>query len=75
MAMLAAGFSLKLSRLGGLTQLAAAGVATGFGFFFFNELCGSLAKADVIPPTVAAWIAPMVALLSAFTLLFYTEDG
>jgi lipopolysaccharide export system permease protein len=75
MAVLAAGFSLKLSRLGGLTQLAALGVAAGFGFFFFNELCASLAKADVLPPVVGAWIAPAVALLSAFTLLFYTEDG
>ncbi len=75
MAIMAAGFSLKLARLGGLARLGAAGVAAGFGVFFFDQLCGSLAKADVLPPTVAAWIAPLVALLSAFTLLFYTEDG
>ncbi len=75
MAILAAAFSLKLARLGGLAALAGAGVASGFLFFFFDELCASLAKADVAPPFAAAWIPPILALLSAFTLLFYTEDG
>ncbi|MEI9963744.1 MAG: LptF/LptG family permease [Caulobacteraceae bacterium] len=75
MSVLAAAFSLKLTRLGGLAPLAIAGVASGFGFFFFSQLCEALAKGDVIPPFVAAWIPPILAFLSAFTLLFYTEDG
>ena len=75
MAILAAAFSLKLARLGGLAMLAAAGVASGFLIFFFDELCASLAKANVASPIAAAWIPPILALLSAFTLLFYTEDG
>jgi lipopolysaccharide export system permease protein len=75
MALLAAAFSLKLARLGGLAGLAAAGVACGFAVFFFDQLCASLAKADVVPPFAAAWTPPILALLSAFTLLFYTEDG
>jgi lipopolysaccharide export system permease protein len=75
MSILAASFSLRLSRLGGLTALVGAGAATGFGFFFFNQLCASLAQAEVVPPFVAAWIPPILALLSACTLLFYTEDG
>ena len=53
MAILAAAFSLKLSRLGGLTTLAGIGVGAGFAVFFFNELCGSLARADVLAPVVA----------------------
>jgi len=75
MAVLAAAFSLKLTRLGGLAGLAGAGVAGGFGVFFLNQLSASLAKAEVVPPSAAAWIPPILALLSAFTLLFYTEDG
>jgi lipopolysaccharide export system permease protein len=75
MAILAAAFSLKLTRLGGLAALAGAGVASGFLFFFFDQLSASLAKAEVVPPFAAAWIPPILALLSAFTLLFYTEDG
>ena len=75
MAVLAAAFSLKLSRLGGLAVLAAAGVACGFAVFFFSQLCDSLAKAGVLPPFAAAWAPPILALLSAVTLLFHTEDG
>ncbi len=75
MSILAAAFSLKLTRLGGLAGLAAAGVGCGFAVFFFDQICTSLAKAEVVPPFAAAWIPPILALLSAFTLLFYTEDG
>ena len=75
MAVLAAAFSLKLTRLGGLAVLAAAGVACGFAVFFFSQLCDSLAKAEMLPPFVAAWAPPLLALLSAFALLFHTEDG
>ena len=75
MSILAAAFSLRLTRLGGLAALAGTGVATGFAFFFFNQLCASLAQAEVVPPFAAAWTPPILALLSAFTLIFYTEDG
>ena len=75
MSVLAAAFSLRLMRLGGLAALAGSGVALGFGFFFFNELCSALAKADVLSPAFAAWTPPLVALLAGFTLLCYTEDG
>jgi lipopolysaccharide export system permease protein len=75
MSVLAAAFSLRLMRLGGLAMLAGSGVALGFGFFFFNELCSTLGKADVLAPFIAAWTPPTVALLVGFTLLCYTEDG
>jgi lipopolysaccharide export system permease protein len=75
MSILAAAFSLRLIRLGGLGGLAGAGVAIGFVFFFFNQFSGALAGADIIPLSVAAWAPPLVALLSGLTLLCYTEDG
>jgi lipopolysaccharide export system permease protein len=75
MSILAAAFSLRLARLGGLAGLAGAGVALGFVFFFFNEFAGALAGADIIPLYAAAWAPPVVALLSGLTLLCYTEDG
>jgi lipopolysaccharide export system permease protein len=75
MAVLAAAFSLRLARLGGLAGLAGAGVALGFVVFFFNEFAGALAKGDIIPLYAAAWAPPVVALLSGLTLLCYTEDG
>jgi lipopolysaccharide export system permease protein len=75
MAVLAAAFSLRLARLGGLAGLSGAGVGLGFVVFFFNELAGALAKGDIIPLYAAAWAPPVVALLSGVTLLCYTEDG
>jgi lipopolysaccharide export system permease protein len=75
MSVLAAAFSLRLLRLGGLAGLAGSGVALGFVFFFMNQLCNALGKGDVIPAVVAAWTPPVLALLAGFTLLCYTEDG
>lgn len=75
MSVLAAAFSLRLIRLGGLAVLAGSGVALGFVIFFFNEFCRALGKAGTIPPFAAAWTPPLIALLAGFTLLCYTEDG
>ena len=75
MAVLAAAFSLRLARLGGLAGLAGAGVAIGFVMFFFNQFAGALARADILPLFAAAWAPAVVALLSGLTLLCYTEDG
>jgi len=75
MSVLAAAFSLRLLRLGGLAQFAGAGVGLGFIFFFFNQLCSAFGKSDVLPPVLAAWAPPAIALLLGITLLCYTEDG
>jgi lipopolysaccharide export system permease protein len=75
MSVLAAAFSLRLMRLGGLAGLAGAGVALGFTIFFFDRLCGALGGAEVIPVFIAGWTPPIIALLAGFTLLCYTEDG
>jgi lipopolysaccharide export system permease protein len=75
MSVLAAAFSLRLLRLGGLAGFAGSGVALGFLLFFFQQFCSALGKAEVIPPFLAAWAPPLIALLGGFTLLCYTEDG
>jgi lipopolysaccharide export system permease protein len=75
MSVLGAGFSLRLMRLGDLAALAGAGVTLGFVLFFLNEFCSALGAAEVIPPNLAAWSPPILALLAGVTLLCYTEDG
>lgn len=75
MSMLGAVFSLRLMRLGGMTQLAVSGVSLGFVIFFVNQLFGSMGKADLIPSFLAGWTPAVLALLTAMTLLVYTEDG
>ena len=75
MTVLAAAFSLRLMRLGDLARMAGVGVTLGFAIFFLNAFCGALGASDVIPPFVAAWCPPLLALFSGITLLCYTEDG
>jgi lipopolysaccharide export system permease protein len=75
MTVLAAAFSLRLMRLGDLAGLAGTGVTIGFVIFFLSAFCGALGSTDVIPPLVAAWCPPILALFSGITLLCYTEDG
>lgn len=75
MSVLAAAFSLRLLRLGGLARLAGAATALGFLFFFVSQLCQALGRSEVIPPALAAWAPPLLALLCGVTLLLYTEDG
>lgn len=75
MAVLGAAFSLRLVRMGDLAALVGAGVTLGFVLFFIDEFCGALGTAEVIPPAIAAWSPPLLALLAGVTLLCYTEDG
>lgn len=75
MSILAAAFSLRLMRLGDLARMSAAAVILGFAFFFINQFTAALGGAEAIPPFLAAWLPPILTALSAFTLLFYTEDG
>lgn len=75
MALLAAAFSMRLMRLGGLAGLAILGAAVGFLVFFANQLCGALGSAGQLPPALAAWAPPVLAFLSGVTVLCYTEDG
>jgi lipopolysaccharide export system permease protein len=75
MSILAAGFSLRLLRLGGLAGLAGAAVALGFVLFFFNELLSAMGSAELLPPYAAAWASPVLAMLAGLTLLAFTEDG
>ena len=75
MTLLAAAFSLRLQRLGDLPLLAAMGVAAGFAVFFLNQFCGALGATETLPILVAAWLTPVLAMLSGVTILCYTEDG
>ena len=75
MSVLAAAFSLRLMRLGGLAGMAGSGLAIGFAVFFINALCGALGRSGVIPTYAAVWAPPALALLSGLSLLCYTEDG
>lgn len=75
MSLLAAAFSLRLARLGGLAGLSVAAIALGFAVYFLDHLCLALGRSESLPAVMAAWSPPLLALLSGLALLCYTEDG
>lgn len=75
MVLLAACFSLKFLRSGGLAQMVLGGVSAGFALYVATKVAEDLGNAGVVSAAVAAWVAPVVAsALSAYTLLG-REDG
>ncbi len=75
MSILAAAFSLRLMRLGDMPFMVVSAIGLGFVFYFLSALMRALGESEVLPPIAAAWIPPLLVVLSAFTLLCYTEDG
>lgn len=75
MVFLAATFSLRLTRLGGVPQLAVAGILAGFLLYFLSDLASALGLSGRLPPSLAAWVPTLVALLIGLTMLFHLEDG
>lgn len=75
MVLIAAAFSLKLSRMGGVGILVLGGVAAGFVLYVATKLVSDLGGAGVLSTPVAAWSPAVVAnMLGALTLL-NREDG
>jgi lipopolysaccharide export system permease protein len=75
MVLIAAAFSLKLSRMGGVGVLVLGGVGAGFVLYVATKLISDLGGAGVLSAPVAAWTPAIVAnMLGALTLL-NREDG
>lgn len=75
MALLAAGFSMRNSRRGGVAQMVGAGVAAGFALFVLDKITGEFGEAGTLPVTLAAWAPTIAGLLLALSLLLHMEDG
>ncbi|MBX9751669.1 MAG: LPS export ABC transporter permease LptG [Roseococcus sp.] len=75
MALLAAGFSMRNSRRGGVAQTLTAGVAAGFGLFVLDRITGEFGESGTLPVWLAAWAPTATGLLLALALLLHLEDG
>ncbi|WP_419895881.1 LPS export ABC transporter permease LptG [Roseomonas sp. USHLN139] len=75
MALLAAGFSMRQSRRGGVAQMIGAGIAAGFALFLLDKVAEEFGQAGTLPVALAAWAPSVAGLLLALTLLLYLEDG
>ena len=75
MVLLAAAFSLRFFRFGGVQKMVLGGVATGFLIYVGSKLTDDLSKAELINPLIAAWMPPTVGGLAGFVALLHLEDG
>ncbi len=75
MALLAAGFSMRSSRRGGVGQMIGGGVAAGFALFVVDRITGEFGEAGTLPVIFAAWAPAGAGFLLATALLLHLEDG
>jgi lipopolysaccharide export system permease protein len=75
MALLAAGFSMRHSRRGGVSQMIAGGIAAGFALFVVDRVSNEFGEAGSLPVLLAAWAPTVAGLLLSLALLLHLEDG
>jgi lipopolysaccharide export system permease protein len=75
MALLAAGFSMRSSRRGGVAKMIGAGVSAGFALFVLDKITSEFGEAGTLPVALAAWAPTIAGLLLALSLLLHLEDG
>ncbi len=75
MCLLAAGFSMRPSRRGGVAQMIGSGIAAGFALFMVSKVAAEFGQSGALPVTLAAWAPTASGLLFAVALLLHLEDG
>ncbi|MDP6344887.1 MAG: LPS export ABC transporter permease LptG [Alphaproteobacteria bacterium] len=75
MVLLAATFSLRLTRRGHTGLLIAAGVLAGFLLYFVSDVVHAFGIAGNLPIVLAAWTPTGVCALLGLSMLLHLEDG
>ncbi|GAN87610.1 LPS export ABC transporter permease LptG [Komagataeibacter intermedius] len=75
MALVAAGFSMRPARRGGVIRMISFGVAAGFALFALSKIAAQFGETGTLPPLLAAWAPTGAGLCLAVTLLLHLEDG
>ena len=75
MVLVAATFTLRLTRRGGTALLIMGGVFVGFLLYFLSDIVHALGLSSSVPVVLAAWAPAGVALLLGLAMLLHLEDG
>ncbi len=75
MILLAATFSLRPPRFGGVAAMIVLGIAAGFLVFFVQSMLQAFGISQKIPVDLAAWTPSIIGLLLGATALLHLEDG
>lgn len=75
MTLIAAAFSLRFFRFGGIGKFVGGGIAAGFVLYVATKFVGDLGGSGVISPPVAAWSPALIASMLGTLALLKQEDG
>ncbi len=75
MTLVAAGFSMRPARRGGVARMLASGVSAGFALFLISKVAAEFGDSGALPVALAAWAPAMSGLLLAVAMLLHLEDG
>ena len=75
MVLIAASFSLRFFRFGGVARTLAGGAATGFVLYVATKLVGDLGGAGLLGAPFAAWSPAVIGSLLGILVLLHQEDG
>ncbi|MSP02242.1 MAG: LPS export ABC transporter permease LptG [Acetobacteraceae bacterium] len=75
MALVAAGFSMRPTRRGGVARMIGGGVSVGFSLFVISKVAEEFGQSGALPVILAAWAPAASGLMLAVALLLHTEDG
>jgi lipopolysaccharide export system permease protein len=75
MALVAAGFSMRPARRGGVAKMIGSGIATGFALFVVSKVAEEFGQTGALPVVLAAWVPAVSGMMLAIALLLHTEDG
>lgn len=75
MVLIAATFSMRLTRRGGTVMWVSAGLFSGFLLYFVSDLVFALGLSARIPEVLAAWTPATVTALLGSASLLHLEDG
>ncbi len=75
MVLVAATFSLRMQRRGGVTWMIIGGIAAGFILYFVSNIVFALGLSAKLPVPLAAWTPTGIAIIFGVSMLLHLEDG
>ena len=75
MVFMAASFSLRPARQGGVARIILLSALCGFGVYFFEDMTRVMGQAGTLPILLAASAPAIASILIGMTLVFNQEDG
>jgi len=75
MALLAAGFSMRPARRGGVARMLGSGVAAGFALYVVSKMAEEFGQSGALPVVLAAWAPAASGMMLAVAMLLHLEDS